>query len=57
MMTIERQVEIIETQCACANLTLFEEVQYIAEFFKPDPDFSQEAIDIVLSNLSKRLKK
>lgn len=50
VMSIERQVEIMETQLS--NFTgLMEKLTYLHNFFDADPQFSQRARDIVRSNL------
>lgn len=54
-MDVKRQVEIIEGQLAHLD-TLTEKMQYLTEFFQPDPDFTKEATDIVRSNICKTLK-
>jgi hypothetical protein len=54
-MNIDKQVEIMETQLGYFN-GLMEKMQYMSEFFDPDPEFTQEARDIVRGNISKALK-
>jgi hypothetical protein len=54
--TTARQVEIMETQLGCFE-NLMEKMQYMSEFFDPDPDFSQEARDIVRGNICKTLPR
>lgn len=54
-MTIEKQIEIMETQLGAFD-TLVQKVSYLSYFFDPDPEFSQEARDIVRSNICKEVK-
>jgi hypothetical protein len=58
-VTTEEQVKIIEAQIhsPVANFTLMEKMQYLTDFFGPDPDFSQEAMDIVRGNISKPMNR
>ena len=58
-MDIKDQIRIIDAQVnsPIANFNLFEKMQYINDFFKPDPDFSQEAINQVIHNISLKLKE
>lgn len=56
-LSVERQVEIIETQMNSAGLLLFEKLAYLNSFIKPDPMFSQEAINIVMGNISRDSKE
>jgi hypothetical protein len=56
-MTVEEQVKIIETQMNSAGLLIFEKLAYIESFIKPDPEFSQEAIDIVMGNICRDSKE
>lgn len=55
-MNVERQVEIMELQLGSFN-SLMEKMQYMSEFFDPDPMFTQEARDIVRGNLCAATKK
>jgi hypothetical protein len=55
-MNIERQVEIMESQMSCFE-NLMEKMQYMSEFFAPDPEFTKEARDIVISNIAKKLPR
>lgn len=55
-MSIERQVEIMEKQLESFD-TLLEKMQYMSNYFDPDPEFTKEARDIVRGNISKGLKK
>ena len=55
-MTIERQIEIMEKQLANFN-GLMEKMQYMSMAFDPDPEFTQEARDIVRSNICKTLPR
>jgi hypothetical protein len=57
-MDIDEQVRIMEAQINSpeANFTLMEKLQYLATFFGDDPEFSQEAADIVIGNLARSLK-
>ena len=52
--SVERQVEIMEAQVNCFD-NLMQKMQYMSEFFDPDPGFTQEARDIVRSNICKTL--
>ena len=52
--TTEQQVEIMESQLSCFD-NLMEKMQYMSEFFDPDPDFSKEARDIVRGNICKAI--
>ena len=54
-MGIEEQVEIMGAQLSNFD-TLLEKMQYLTVFFGPDPDFSQEAQDIVRGNICKAMK-
>lgn len=54
-MTKEKQIEIMEKQLSCFN-GLMEKLQYMSGFFDPDPMFTQEARDIVRSNIARTLK-
>ena len=58
-MNIDEQVKIMEAQIHStdANFTLMEKLAYLNKFFKPDVDFSQDAISIVISNISKSIKQ
>lgn len=58
-MEIERQVEIMEAQIHSpeVNFTLMEKMSYLTNFFGPDPEFTQEAQNIVRSNICKDLKR
>ena len=58
-MKIEKQVEIMEAQINSpeAKFTLIEKMQYLTDFFGKDPEYSQEAKNIVWSNISKTLKE
>jgi len=53
-MDIERQVEIMEAQLSVFD-SLVDKMQYLTDFFGPDPTFSKEAADIVRSNICKTL--
>ena len=57
-MNIEEQVKIMEAQINSdvAQFSFIEKLQYLHDYFKPDPMFLQESIDIVIGNLSKTLK-
>jgi hypothetical protein len=54
--TLERQVEIMETHLHCFENTM-EKMQYMSEFFAPDPDFTQEARNIVMGNICRKVPK
>ena len=57
-LTIEEQVKTIEGQLNSqeADFSLLEKLQYIHLYFKNDPMFSQEAMDIVMHNINIELK-
>jgi len=57
-MDIDRQIEIIEAQIHSefAQFTLFEKMAYLKKYFGPDPEFSQEAVNIVIGNICKNMK-
>lgn len=55
-MTIDEQVKIMETQLSNFE-TLLEQMQYMSMMFDPDPEFTQQARDIVRSNISRKLKQ
>ena len=55
-MSIEKQIKIMETQLSNFN-NLMEKMQYMSQFFDPDPAFTQEARNIVRSNIAKSLPK
>ena len=57
-MNIKRQIEIMEAQIHSpeANFTLLEKLAYLKEFFGNDPEFTQDAHNIVISNISKKYK-
>ena len=57
-MPISEQVRIMEAQVhsEIANFSLFEKLQYLKTYFEPDADFSREAIDIVIGNISRSIK-
>jgi hypothetical protein len=52
--SIAEQVKIMEAQLGCFE-NLMEKMQYMSRFFDPDPEFTQEARDIVRGNISKTL--
>ena len=54
-MTKERQIEMMEKQLSFFP-TLLEKMQYMANFFDPDPQFTKEARDIVRSNIAVSLR-
>ena len=54
--SIERQVEIMEGQLRCFE-NLMEKMQYMSEFFDPDPEFKKEARDIVRGNICKTISR
>ena len=58
-MEIDEQVRIIEKQIHSphANFTLMEKMAYMTNFFGNDPEFSQEALDIVRSNICRNMKE
>jgi len=49
-MNIEYQVKIMEAQLSYFD-SLMEKMQYLTEFFGPDPEFTKEAQNIVRSNI------
>lgn len=51
-MNIDRQVEIMRKQLEAFD-GLMEKAQYLARFFDPDPQFSQEARSIIRADLCK----
>lgn len=53
-MNTERQVEIMESQLSNFS-DLLEKMQYMSMAFDPDPEFTQEARNIVRGNISKAL--
>ena len=53
-MTQERQIEIMEKQLSNFD-TLWDKMAYMANFFDPDPEFTEEARNIVRSNIAKTL--
>lgn len=57
-LTLSEQVKIMEKQIHSpeANFTLMEKMQYLVEYFGNDPDFTQEAADIVRSNICRNTK-
>jgi hypothetical protein len=55
-LSIERQVEIMESQLSNFD-SLMQKLQYMSEFFDPDPEFSQDARNIVRGNICKGLPK
>lgn len=55
-MDIEKQVKIMETQLSAFD-NLAEKMQYMNFAFDQDPEFTQEARDIVRGNLCKELKQ
>lgn len=55
-MKVEAQVRIIESQLACFDTPL-DKLVYMNMFFDGDPEFTQEARDIVRSNICKNLQK
>lgn len=54
MITKDRQIEIMEAQLGAFD-TLMEKMQYMSEFFDPDPEFTREARNIVRGNIAKSL--
>ncbi len=58
-ISLAGQVRIMKAQINSpeANFTLFEKMQYLHDYFRPDPDFSQEAINIVIGDISKQMKE
>ena len=54
-MNHNKQVEIIEKQISNFE-TVLDKMQYISMAFKPDPSFSQDAIDEVISNICKTIE-
>ena len=55
-MEVSRQVEIMEKQLSNFD-TLLEKIHYMNFAFDPDPEYTQEARDIVRSNICKELKE
>ena len=58
MKSIDDQVKIIEAQIHSkhANFTLMEKMQYMNDYFGPDPEYTKEAMDIVRSNICRNMK-
>ena len=54
-MNTEKQIEIMEKQLSAFDDVL-EKLQYMSFAFDTDPEFTQEARDVVRSNISKSLK-
>jgi hypothetical protein len=55
-MNKEKQIKIMETQLS--NFPdLMEKMKYMSMMFDRDPDFTQEARDIVRGNICKTLKE
>lgn len=52
-MDLNRQVQIIEKQIECFD-NLEQKMDYITHFFGPDPEFTQEAINLVTAKLCMR---
>lgn len=48
-MELNRQVEIIEKQIECFD-NVYQKMDYLKAFFGPDPEFTQEAINIAIAN-------
>jgi hypothetical protein len=53
-MNTEKQIQIMEAQLDCFT-DLMEKMQYMSEFFDPDPAFTREARDVVRGNICKSL--
>jgi hypothetical protein len=51
-MSVEQQIETMEKQLSNFD-GLLEKLQYMSMFFDPDPEFTQEARNIVRSNMGK----
>jgi hypothetical protein len=49
-MSKDEQIRIMEAQIAAFD-TLLEKLAYLHEFFAPDPMFTKEARDVVISRL------
>lgn len=56
VLTIEEQVSTIKAQISAFD-SLIEKAMYIHNFFKPDPMFTQRAIDIVMGDISRGIPK
>ena len=54
-MDVDRQVEVMEKQME--RLSLSQKMHYLNNFFKTDPKFTQDARNIVVSNILKALKQ
>jgi predicted sugar kinase len=54
-MELHKQVEIMEKQLSNFD-SLIDKMQYLNDFFKKDPEFTQDAINIVVSNMCKDSK-
>jgi len=55
-LAVNQQVEIMEKQLGNFEC-LMDKMAYMNMAFDPDPEFTQEARDIVRSNISKSLTK
>lgn len=53
-MNIEEQIRIMEAQLSNFE-TLLDKMVYMSHFFDPDPEFTQEARDIVRGNICRRM--
>lgn len=51
-ITKDEQIRIMETQLKAFD-TLLEKLTYLHDFFAPDPMFTREARDVVISRLAK----
>lgn len=54
-MEIKKQIEIMTAQLSNFD-GLMEKMQYMSMMFDPDPEFTQEARDIIRGNICKALQ-
>ena len=55
-MEVKDQVRIMKAQMSNFK-SLMDKMQYMSEFFDPDPQFTLEARDIVRADLCRRMKQ
>lgn len=51
-MTLDRQIEIMEKQLSNLD-SLMDKMQYVTNFFNKDDQFTNQAVNIVVSNIMK----
>ena len=54
-MNKETQIDIMEKQLSVFD-NLMDKMAYLSTYFKPDPEFTQEARDEVMHNIMKEMK-